>query len=105
MTDTQKIHQFAVQNKLAERYLLDELEGADKEDFEQHFWQCASCFEQVKAGQELKDHIAAGAADALHPRLHAMAGKWEWLKVPVSFLAALLLLLVILWRIFFGGQR
>ena len=51
MTDTQKIHQFAEQNMLVERYLLKELSGADLEDFEQHMFECSICFEEVKTGQ------------------------------------------------------
>lgn len=51
MTDTETIHQFAVQNMLAEKYLLSELKGADLEDFERHMFECDTCFNQVKAGR------------------------------------------------------
>jgi anti-sigma factor RsiW len=60
MTDTQLLHQFAVQNLLPAKYLLGELSGADREDFEQHMFECDTCFESVKAGQVLKQSIAAG---------------------------------------------
>lgn len=58
MTDTQKIHQFAQQNLLVERYVLGELSGADREDFEQHMFECSDCFEEVKAAQAFKEVIA-----------------------------------------------
>jgi hypothetical protein len=58
MTDTEKIHAFAVQNMLVERYLLGELSGADMEDFEQHLFECSICFDQVQAGQVLAENIA-----------------------------------------------
>jgi len=50
MNDLEIIHQFAEQNMLVEKYLLKELTGADLEDFEQHLFQCDTCFDQVKAG-------------------------------------------------------
>ncbi|HEX3091618.1 MAG TPA: hypothetical protein VHW72_03280 [Candidatus Angelobacter sp.] len=58
MTDTQKIHAFAEQNMLAERYLLRELSGADLEDFEQHLYECSICFDQVKAGVTFTANIS-----------------------------------------------
>jgi anti-sigma factor RsiW len=70
MTATEIIHEFSKQNLLVERYLLGELKGMDLEDFERHMFECQACFEEVKAGQELKQHIAAGVAA---PRT---AAKW-----------------------------
>jgi anti-sigma factor RsiW len=62
MTATEIIHEFSKQNMLPERYLLGELKGMDLEDFERHMWECQACFEEVKAGQELKQHLAAGVS-------------------------------------------
>jgi anti-sigma factor RsiW len=62
MTDTQLLHQFAVQNLLPEKYLLGELSGADLEDFERHIFECETCFETVKAGQVFTETIAAGVS-------------------------------------------
>jgi hypothetical protein len=59
MTDLEIIHQFAEQNMLVERYLLKELTGADLEDFEQHLFQCDTCFDQVKAGRAFMANISA----------------------------------------------
>jgi hypothetical protein len=62
MTATEIIHEFSKQNMLPERYLLGELKGMDLEDFERHMWECQTCFEEVKARQELKQHLAAGVS-------------------------------------------
>lgn len=62
MTDTETIHQFAVQNMLVVRYLLGELSGADLEDFEQRLFECSICFEEARAGQEFKEGLAAGVS-------------------------------------------
>jgi hypothetical protein len=59
MTDTEKIHRFAEQNLLPEKYLLGELSGADLEDFEQHMFECSICFESVKAGQVFTQSLAS----------------------------------------------
>jgi hypothetical protein len=57
MNDTEIIHQFAVKNMLVERYLLGELSGTNRDDFERHMWECAICFEAVKAGQVFTESI------------------------------------------------
>jgi hypothetical protein len=58
VTDTEIIHQFAEKNMLVERYLLGELTGANLEDFERHMFECSTCFEAVKAGQEFTESMA-----------------------------------------------
>jgi hypothetical protein len=41
-------HETAVQTKATERYFLGELTGADLEGFEDHFFMCAECAEDVR---------------------------------------------------------
>jgi Putative zinc-finger len=43
-------HQEAIETYAAEGYLLDELTDAEREDFEQHFADCESCFDDVRDG-------------------------------------------------------
>jgi len=43
-------HQEAIQLKAAERYLLGELSGDLREQFEEHFFSCSECAEDVEAG-------------------------------------------------------
>jgi hypothetical protein len=81
MTDTEKIHQFAVQNLLPEKYLLGELSGADLEDFEQHMFECATCFEAVKAGQVFTQTISAGVSAPRERR----SMQWWWQRVKDFF--------------------
>lgn len=64
MTDTEKIHRFAEQNLLIERYLLGELGGADLEDFEQHMFECSICFEEVKAAQAFRKALRSSMSGA-----------------------------------------
>jgi len=43
-------HEQAIQGQAAERYLLDEMDGTEREAYEEHFFDCAACAEEVKAG-------------------------------------------------------
>ena len=42
-------HETAVQLKATERYFLGELAGVDREGFEEHFFMCPECAEDVRA--------------------------------------------------------
>src|ERR1700730_442322 len=42
-------HEKAVQQKATERYFLGELTGADRDGFEEHFFTCPECAEDVRA--------------------------------------------------------
>jgi hypothetical protein len=49
-------HDLAIKNNVAERYLLGELNEAEMEEYEEHFFDCAVCAEEVKVGSEFIDH-------------------------------------------------
>ena len=46
-------HDEAVKDLMAERYLLGELNAAERDAYEEHLFCCDACFHQVKAGTEL----------------------------------------------------
>jgi hypothetical protein len=50
-------HDEAVKDLMAERYLLGELNAADREAYEEHLFSCDACFEQVKVGTEFVSHL------------------------------------------------
>lgn len=50
-------HDEAVNYLMAERYLLGELNTAERDAYEQHLFSCDVCFEQVKAGTEFVNHL------------------------------------------------
>jgi hypothetical protein len=56
-------HQQAIATHAAERYLLDELDEADRDAFENHYFTCATCAEDVKAGARMQDGVRAGMLD------------------------------------------
>jgi len=49
-------HDIAIQTNVAERYLLGELNEQEMEEYEEHFFSCSVCAEEVKLGSEFIDH-------------------------------------------------
>ncbi len=45
-------HEQAIQSQAAERYLLGELDGPEREAYEEHFFSCAVCAEEVSTGAD-----------------------------------------------------
>ena len=45
-------HDEVVRARLAERNLLDELEGEERDEFEEHFFECSECALEVSAGSQ-----------------------------------------------------
>lgn len=45
-------HEQAISSQAAERYVLGELTSSEREAFEGHYFDCATCFEQVELGAQ-----------------------------------------------------
>ncbi len=64
-------HEQAIQGQAAERYLLGELQGQELEAYEEHFFDCAACAAEVKAGaafaRAARAHFAASPAATMAP--------------------------------------
>jgi hypothetical protein len=52
-------HQSAVNQKLTERYVLGELEGLEAAEFEEHFFECPLCAEDIRAASRLTANLKA----------------------------------------------
>ena len=50
-------HDDAVKDLMAERYLLGELNAAEREAYEEHLFSCDACFEQIKTGTEFVSQL------------------------------------------------
>lgn len=70
-------HQKAVNNMLAERYLLGELNPRERDAFEAHLFDCSECFEQVRAGTEFVRYIKRIGAE--EPAGGAATPRWRQL--------------------------
>ena len=74
-------HQHAVASKATERYLLNELDAASRAAFEEHYFSCHSCADDVKTAVQFVDNAKA----VLTPRADraAAAAPRAWVKAAV----------------------
>lgn len=93
-------HAVVVREKMTERYLLDELDPIQREQFEEHYFDCPECAKDVRAASlfvEQSKTILAEAPEkvAVPVRSGRPTGWFAWLR-PAFALPALALLLVII---------
>lgn len=91
-------HDVAVRDKVVERYLLNELDDQERDEFEEHFFDCRDCAESVRAGLEFIEQSKTLLVDrqqwsASTPPLEGgRAGWFGWLR-PAFVIPTLALLL------------
>ena len=88
-------HDQATRRRAAERYLLGELSDAERDEFEEHFFGCPTCAEEVRAGAIFEANARAVFA-AQAPRSLVKPGWWEWLSLRPVFAGSLAFLLLLL---------
>lgn len=94
-------HDVVVRQKMTERYLLDELDPQQRDEFEEHLFDCRDCAEDVRAGAlfveqskiVLAEETAAAPAPALAPP-RPQPGWFAWLR-PAFAIPALAVLLAV----------
>jgi hypothetical protein len=57
-------HQEAVRTLASERYLLGEMTEAERDSFEDHFFSCTECADDVLAGEKMRTGAASGLVPA-----------------------------------------
>lgn len=93
-------HDEVVRQKMTERYLLEELDPKQREEFEEHFFDCGICALDVRAAsmfvEQSKAVLGEGGkkADVSGP-VGARTGWFAWLRPAFAVPAFVLLLLVI----------
>ena len=68
-------HSEAIRLKAAEQYLLGELKGDLREQYEEHFFSCVECSEEVKAGAAFIDNARDILGTQENPALTAAPGR------------------------------
>jgi len=76
----------------AERYLLGEFSDAERDRFEEHFFDCPACAEEVRAGAIFEANARAVLAQEARRRL-VKPSWWEWLRLRPAFAGAVACLL------------
>jgi hypothetical protein len=56
-------HRSAEERKLTERYVLGELDAAESAEFEEHFFGCAACAEEVRRASRVAANLRAVLRD------------------------------------------
>ena len=97
-------HDMVVRQKMTERYLLDELDPAARDEFEEHFFDCKECALDVRAGALFVEQSKVVLAEKVAPvaaRLPATApgpakpGWLTWFRPAVVVPVMVMLLAVI----------
>ncbi len=92
-------HTESIRLMAAEKYLLGELTPEQREQFEEHFFDCQECALDVRAGAALVEHSKVVLAEpvAVSPArtpVAAKVGRWAWLR-PAFVVPVLAVLLVV----------
>src|SRR5919198_3603093 len=72
-------HKEAERTHAADRYLLGELSAGEREQFEEHFFSCPECAEEVRAGAVLRANARAVFQREERP-LRERLGWRQWLS-------------------------
>ena len=103
-------HQQALKIQAAERYLLDELTQEERDDFEEHYFSCVECAEEVRTAFSLADNAKAVLAEApsrpilVKSQPAKARSSWDWwaglwtFMRPVVPVAAMLLLAITVYQ-------
>jgi Putative zinc-finger len=80
-------HKEAIRIQASDRYLLGELPATERDAFEEHFFECAICAEDVQFGAVLADNSKAVFTDPSFRQATAApdkrrSEKWAWLRFP-----------------------
>src|SRR5262245_30505449 len=67
-------HQEAIDTLASERYILGEMSEAERDSFEEHFFSCAECADDVLAADKMRVGVRAGLVGAASPTTAAKAG-------------------------------
>jgi hypothetical protein len=102
-------HERAIQNLAVESYLLGEMSPAERESFEEHYFECALCAEDLRAAaqfmEDAKDLLAGGdstSAASTHPHSREVERQkqsgWNWLgwlrpEAAAAIIAALVVII------------
>src|SRR5579864_4978631 len=95
-------HNYAIENHAAERYLLHELNEEERDAYEEHFFNCSACAEEVKTAAEFLESAKQVVQEELRTHIYghvprpSIWGSWlNWRSMlhPMPAMACMLLVL------------
>ncbi|HEY6248384.1 MAG TPA: zf-HC2 domain-containing protein [Candidatus Angelobacter sp.] len=96
-------HNYAIENHTAERYLLHDLNEEERDAYEEHFFSCSACADEVKTAAEFLESAKRVVQDDAkaqlygHAARHSIWGSWlNWRSMlhPMPAMACALLIFV-----------
>ncbi|MGI8744279.1 MAG: zf-HC2 domain-containing protein [Bryobacteraceae bacterium] len=94
-------HQYATENYAVEQYLLGEMNRAEREEFEEHYFSCPECADAVRSGTYFADNAQLAlkgqlgrptvAGRVVEMKARPRPTLWQRLALPVGVAAAVLL--------------
>ena len=87
-------HEVATKTQAVERYLLGEMPLEERDAFEEHYFACQDCAEEVRAGWALTRDFKSVLREGIPPR-KPVWGSWLKLPVLVPACAAMFLAVVV----------
>lgn len=91
-------HTEAVRDQLVERYFLDELEPAARDSFEEHYFSCAECAQDVSATAAFQENARAVLREKVAEPRRSWLQFFSWLPVQPAWAMTALLLVVTSWQ-------
>lgn len=92
-------HSDAVRSKAAERYLLGEMASSAREEYEEHFFSCVECAQEIQAGAAFvdaaRDVLGSEAVSASPVKAERKPSPWVWLLRPAFAIPAMALMLLV----------
>jgi hypothetical protein len=75
-------HEASIKRHTAEKYLMGELSASERAAFEQHFFECEECAEEVRLGHQLRENARSVFDDEAQPAAHRArpAKRRAWLS-------------------------
>jgi hypothetical protein len=95
-------HEEAVMTMASERYLLDEMADTERDAFEEHYFTCPDCADEVRVGEQMRVRVSkVHAVEAAHWRPpvpfvpRRAASTWRAPKILLPWAAAAVLLIAV----------
>jgi hypothetical protein len=83
-------HDEAIKSGATERYVLDEMTDEERDGFEQHYFDCAVCAEDVNAAIAIRDGLAAERVP-VQPAVVPFEPKRRWMPASLAAAASLMI--------------
>src|SRR5262245_22237644 len=74
--------------EILEGYLLGSLNAEDREAFEEHYFCCARCFDELQTLRDVRDELQLMRAEPPAPATHALRRWWPFVALAATVVLA-----------------